>query len=110
MSDPKFDARYSRRNALRVLGQGVVGTAALALANRAFAEDVECKGEPDAKSKQMRKALQYVEKSKKSGQVCSNCLQWKKPEGDAKCGGCKLFTGPVNPNGYCLSYAPAKKG
>ena len=64
----------------------------------------------DAQSAQMRKTLQYVEKSEKEGKYCNNCMQYlakaengKGPDG---CGGCKLFTGPVNPKGYCLSYAP----
>ncbi len=59
----------------------------------------------DAQSKQMRTTLKYVEKSAEEGKKCSNCLQWVAPEGDSKCGGCKLFTGPVNPNGHCLSWA-----
>jgi len=62
----------------------------------------------DAQSAQMRKTLQYVEKSPKEGKKCSNCMQWKPPEKEGECGGCKLFAGPVNPNGYCLSYAPQK--
>jgi hypothetical protein len=63
----------------------------------------------DAQSKQMRKTLQYVSKSPKEGKQCNNCMQWIKPKAGEKCGGCKLFSGPVNPNGYCLSYAPMKK-
>lgn len=109
MTDVK-DTRYTRRAALRVLGQGLVGGAALTLVGgRALAEDAKCEGKIDGKSKQMRKALQYVDKSKKAGQVCSGCIQWVAPEKGATCGGCKLFSGPVNPNGYCLSFAPAKK-
>jgi hypothetical protein len=64
----------------------------------------------DAQSAQMRKTLQYVEKSEKEGKNCSNCMQYlekaESGKGPSGCGGCKLFTGPVNPNGYCLSYAP----
>jgi len=60
----------------------------------------------DDQSKSMRKTLQYVAKSPKEGKYCKGCAQYIKPEGGAACGGCKLFSGPVNPNGYCLSYAP----
>lgn len=65
----------------------------------------------DAQSAQMRKTLQYVEKSEKEGKQCDNCMQWitvaeAEHDGPKGCGGCKLFKGPVNPKGYCLSYAP----
>lgn len=105
-----------RREALRVLGSAGVFAAALAKSGTAFAEKhaekaVDCskEGKIDKGSAQMRKALQYVDQSKKKGQMCSGCLQWKAAEKGKSCGGCKLFTGPVSPNGYCLSYAPAKK-
>ncbi|MEO1230933.1 MAG: high-potential iron-sulfur protein [Myxococcota bacterium] len=108
-----------RRAALRVLGSSAVAAVALARVTEARADDheekkaVDCskEGKIDKGSAQMRKALQYVDETKKKGQVCSSCLQWKAPEKkEQHCGGCKLFTGPVSPNGYCLSYAPAKKG
>ncbi|MGF1508087.1 MAG: high-potential iron-sulfur protein [Myxococcota bacterium] len=67
-----------------------------------------CDAEIDATSQNLRKTLQYVEKSKIEGKMCSNCAQWIKPEGDNHCGGCKLFTGPVYPAGYCLSWAKAQ--
>jgi hypothetical protein len=67
-----------------------------------------CDGEIDATSANLRKTLQYVENSKIEGKQCKNCAQWIKPEGDNACGGCKLFTGPVQPSGYCLSWAAAK--
>lgn len=60
----------------------------------------------DEPSKSMRNTLKYVEKTPEEGKICSGCAQWKAPEGDSACGGCNLFTGPVNPNGYCISYAP----
>lgn len=62
-----------------------------------------------ADSKRMRKTLQYVSQTKQPGKMCSTCMQWIPPEGgEGACGGCKLFSGPVNANGYCLSYAPSK--
>lgn len=64
----------------------------------------------DAQSKNMRKTLQYVEKSPHADKQCSGCLQWLPGDKPEACGGCKLFTGGVSPNGYCLSYAPAKQG
>lgn len=69
--------------------------------------DCTAGAEIEAASKQMRTALKYVPKSSKAGQACSSCLQWIPGKGNANCGGCKLFSGPVNAGGYCLSYAPA---
>lgn len=51
------------------------------------------------------RALQYKEESDQADKKCSGCAQFEgKKYGD--CGACKLFTGAVNPNGVCLSYAP----
>ncbi|MEQ9500427.1 MAG: high-potential iron-sulfur protein [Deltaproteobacteria bacterium] len=123
----------TRRHALRVIGAGVgVGASAVLVACKSEAEkpattkkaaapkkaappkkSASCNsvGPIDDKSKNMRKTLQYVEKSTKPGKNCANCAQWlgdKFP--DSKCGGCKLFSGGVNPEGNCLSHAPMKAG
>ncbi|MEL7369772.1 MAG: high-potential iron-sulfur protein [Myxococcota bacterium] len=67
--------------------------------------DDDCNAAIDATSKQLRSTLQYVEKSKIEGKQCGNCLQYVEPAAGKSCGGCKLFTGPVQTNGYCLSWA-----
>jgi hypothetical protein len=119
----------SRRALLNIVGQGVLAGGALAVlgcsgdskpktpapeapapaapAKSAAAKaDDGCSAELDAQSKQMRQTLQYVDKTPKEGQVCSDCAQWNDAAEGKVCGGCKLFTGPVHPDGYCLSYAP----
>ncbi len=55
---------------------------------------------------QMIKTLQYVEHSPYPDKVCSNCNFWKAPPEGQQCGGCQLILGPINPNGYCTSWAP----
>lgn len=65
----------------------------------------DCDAAIDDTSKKLRSTLQYVEKSVVEGKNCSNCLQYIAPTAGKKCGGCKLFTGPVQPQGYCLSWA-----
>ena len=65
----------------------------------------DCSSGIDDTSKKLRSTLQYVEKSVTEGKQCNNCLQYVAPEGGKACGGCKLFTGPVQPSGYCLSWA-----
>lgn len=67
-----------------------------------------CDAPIDAASTQMRTALQYKEASDQEGKNCANCAQFK-PGAYGDCGGCALFAGPVNNNGYCLSWA-AKAG
>jgi hypothetical protein len=62
----------------------------------------------DATSKSLREGFKYVEKSVEAGKNCTGCLLYNAPVKEGECGGCKLFTGPVNPNGYCLSFAPKK--
>lgn len=54
---------------------------------------------------QKRDALGYVAESPNPNQVCSNCRFYTQPQGDDVCGGCTLFAGPVNPGGYCNSWA-----
>jgi hypothetical protein len=85
------------------------GGAKEAPAEPAEAAGAEGCGTPiDAQSAQMRTALQYREASDQEGKNCANCAQFKPAEyGD--CGGCNLFAGPVQNNGYCLSWA-AKAG
>ena len=119
----------SRRRALRVIGMTTGGlvlagcaqegksgvpekkaapkpaekAAASAPAAAAAADD--CSATVDDASKKLRATLQYVEKSPNAEKMCSNCLQYVAPAAGKKCGGCKLFTGPVQANAYCLSWA-----
>jgi hypothetical protein len=69
--------------------------------------EVNCKEAApiDEASKSLRRALQYKEKSAEAGKNCAGCAQFEAAKFGA-CGGCKLFTGAVNPAGHCLSYAP----
>lgn len=56
---------------------------------------------------QMATSLNYVEESPNPEQLCSNCALYTQPAEGEQCGGCTLFPGPVHPNGYCTSWAPA---
>ena len=106
------NTRFDRRRALQLLGAGL-GTASgvLALASgEARADTVNCtKAVPlDPTAMQMRRTLQYAEKSNVPGKKCSNCGQFEAGK-FKECGGCKLFSGAVNPAGYCLSWAVKAK-
>ena len=65
----------------------------------------DCRSSVDDASKQLRRTLQYKAEAVDAAKKCKVCVQFQKGAyGD--CGGCKLFTGPVNPEGGCLSFAP----
>ncbi len=59
----------------------------------------------------MVESLNYVAETPNPEQNCANCALYQQPEAeettDNACGGCQLFPGPVYPNGYCTSWAPA---
>jgi hypothetical protein len=59
----------------------------------------------DEASKGLRAAFQYKEKSAEAGKNCAGCAQYIAGKYGG-CGGCKLFTGAVNPNGHCISWVP----
>jgi len=58
---------------------------------------------PDA-DKAPRTALGYVEKTSDAAKTCEGCSLYIADIGG--CPGCKLFKGPVAPEGYCNSWAP----
>lgn len=117
--------RLTRRKALHVLGSTVaVGGILGAIGCSKAAEppppaptsaappppppkpEAACPGDIDDASKQMRRNLQYKDKTAEAGKNCAGCVQWVPPAAGATCGGCNLFTGPVHPEGHCLSFAP----
>ena len=53
---------------------------------------------------QVRVSLQYVDNSVEAGKMCSLCQQFIPAAPDA-CGTCKVVKGPINPKGYCKSFA-----
>ena len=102
--------RFDRRRMLQMLGAGLGATSVLALASsEARAETLNCNKQVplDPAALQMRRSLQYKEKSNTPGKKCSNCLQYEAGK-FKECGGCKLFGGGVNPEGTCLSWAMKK--
>jgi hypothetical protein len=66
---------------------------------------LDCNSTIDDTSKNLRKTLQYKKEAAVPAKKCIACAQFLAGAfGD--CGGCKLFSGPVQPNGGCLSFAP----
>ena len=73
--------RFDRRRALQILGAGLgAASGVLALAaSEARAETLNCKTKVplDPPAAQMRRTLQYAEKSNVPGKRCDNCAQWE---------------------------------
>ena len=55
---------------------------------------------------QKRKSLGYTNKSPLPDSQCDNCKLWVPAKEGKECGGCLLFSGPVNPEGHCTYWAP----
>ena len=57
-------------------------------------------------AKQLRAALEYKDSSPEAdAKSCANC-QFYGPAPEGECGTCTLIQGPINPGGYCNSWAP----
>lgn len=112
-----------RRRTLQLLGaSGLAATGLLGLAgckkdegggaagsSGAASTGGGCNAAVDDTSKNLRKTLQYKAKTDNPEKKCNGCAQYTvKTFGD--CGGCKLFTGPVEPEGVCLSFVPIAPG
>jgi hypothetical protein len=118
--DNKKDSQLlGRRRTLQLLGAtGLAATGLLALgackkdeggAGGTGGTGGGCNTPTDETSKTMRKTLQYKDNTDNPAKRCDGCAQYTvKTFGD--CGGCKLFTGPVKPEGVCLSFAPIAPG
>ncbi len=55
--------------------------------------------------KQTRTSLQYVDQTANPDQRCDNCQLYVAATGDSACGTCQIIKGPINPAGYCISWA-----
>lgn len=53
-----------------------------------------------------RQRLGYVDETPIPDNECGNCKLYLPPGEGETCGGCSLFKGPVEENGYCTYYAP----
>ncbi len=106
----------SRRKLLRVLPiqvlQGGVHLVVIASATAVLAscskEELDCKDTSglSTAAKQLRTALEYQDLSPQGeAKDCANC-QFYRPARKNECGACTLVQGPINPAGYCNSWAP----
>ncbi|MGH7272793.1 MAG: hypothetical protein ACREJ3_20375 [Polyangiaceae bacterium] len=53
----------------------------------------------------LRTTMAYVDSSTFPDKYCTKCIQFLPAQPNA-CGNCKVLKGPINPHGYCKSFAP----
>lgn len=58
------------------------------------------------KDYEVRKNLGYQKSSPTEETQCQHCNLWLPPRENESCGGCTLFTGPIEPQGTCTYWAP----
>jgi hypothetical protein len=90
-------------------GDGGSSTEGEAGSATASADCSDLSGLSDAQRKQRKQmvgSLNYVEESPQAEKNCANCSLYQQEKYGSGCGGCQLFPGPVNAQGYCDSWAP----
>lgn len=108
--------RIGRRRSLQIFGSLVATGVAVAACSKSNPEGAsssggpatgakDCNTAPDEAAKATRKQLQYKKEATDPEKRCEVCAQYQAGAFGA-CGGCKLFGGPVQPKGGCLSFAP----
>ena len=80
------DERTTRRDIMLGALAGIGGSATLSV-------------QANAQQKVAQADVQY-QKQPKEGQKCSTCLHFEPPSS------CKLVNGTIDPNGWCLLFAP----
>jgi hypothetical protein len=103
-----MDEKLSRRDVLQK-------SAAFGILAAFGAGAAACKSEPaklscvdttslSSADAQVRVSLGYVDQTTMPGKDCTKCQQYL-PGPENACGGCKVLRGPINPAGYCKSFA-----
>jgi len=84
----KHEPDGTSRRVLLQGGLGILAVAAAATPLRAHAQE-----------KLAQNIVQYQE-TPKDGAMCSTCVNFVAPDA------CKIVEGKINPNGWCVAYAP----
>jgi hypothetical protein len=80
--------RATRRGILRAGLAVVTGGAMAAVAAKAEAQD------------KLAQAIVQYQETPKDGAKCADCVNFEAPAG------CKIVSGTINPNGWCIAFAP----
>ena len=106
--EPMKDSKVDRRDFLKsavTLGAAAGAASLLAACGKGggtlVCTDVAGLSPADAAT---RTSLQYVDVSADPTKICSGCVLYTAGQPNA-CGGCQVVKGPINPAGYCASWA-----
>ena len=61
-------------------------------------------GAARAQDEKIAQELVQYQEGPKDGAKCSGCVNWVDPNA------CKIVAGKINPNGWCVAYAPKEGG
>jgi hypothetical protein len=100
----KMSRRYLLRNAAALGGLAAFGAIACSKSAPAALSCTDTTGLAAA-DVTIRTSLGYVDTSTEAGKTCVTCQQYL-PAAPGACGACKVVKGPINPGGYCKSFAP----
>ncbi len=106
----KKKTTLSRRELLNLLRGGAhlaIIASAPALLSSCSKEELNCKDTSglNTAAQQLRTALEYQDRSPHGeAKNCVNC-QFYRVAPKNECGACTLVQGPINPGGYCNSWA-----
>jgi hypothetical protein len=105
----KDGSALSRRNLLRDGIQLALVLSAPTIVTGCSKEKLQCTDTSglNTAALQLRNSLEYQDISP-HGETkrCSNCQFFRPPSHEDQCGSCTLVQGPINPEGYCNSWAP----
>ena len=99
---------FDRRSFIKTLTLGGIGIIAGSLFKRTAANAADlCEKLPKtAPAAMMVGALKYVPESKKPGQNCANCIQFKSDAKEKKLGQCTILQNcSVQSKGWCASWS-----
>ncbi len=107
MGDTKLGRRQAAGRVMTVLGVALVAPAALV-----GCDGEEASGTLDCSSTSglgpagvaSRESQGYVERTPNPGEDCAGC-RFYTPGAEGACGGCQVVQGPINPGGYCRTWA-----
>lgn len=92
---------------LSACGGGEAGDQAESSESQAMASCMDTSGLTEQEIS-MRNSLEYVDQSPVADKNCANCSLYVQAEAGETCGGCSILKGPIHPDGYCISWAPAQ--
>jgi hypothetical protein len=97
--------KMTRRTVLTVLGSAAFVTPLVAACSGGGGNKCEDTSSLTPAELQMRQTLQYTASSPHADKRCENCQPFTAGPDPQSCGSCVIVKGPIDPKGYCNSWA-----